>query len=248
MPLLSALQLSLNPTHQAYVEGYLQAMLDTLYRQPYVTVKIANDTVVLKNLPPNTSLTNEMVTCVTDFLVTEGLLEPERGGGRDGGRGGRGGMGMPAAGGAAGGAGEVSAFRSLRRIHGEQMGPHNARVAVRALLEQLAVTLLIRTLRHQTARWLHVKPPPGTQADEGAATAAATGDGRGEEGQEEGRAGGGARERVGGGRGAGRVRAAVSHVVVASVVAYVDGRLCRHIPNAFLRRVVSGFLLSFVDL
>ncbi|CAI5519474.1 unnamed protein product [Closterium sp. Naga37s-1] len=238
------------PFHQAYVEGYLQAMLDTLYRQPYVTVKIANDTVsrllrrltgrsqeptrsfsntsltnemvpsassssrshslpppipplqvVLKNLPPNTSLTNEMVTCVTDFLVTEGLLEPERGGGRDGGRGGRGRMGMPAAAGAgicgaAGGAGEVSAFRSLRRIHGEQMvsrvwdevGPHNARVAVRALLEQLAVTLLIRTLRHQTARWLHVKPPPGTQADEGAATAAATGDGRGEEGQEEGRA------------------------------------------------------------
>ncbi|CAI5457640.1 unnamed protein product [Closterium sp. Yama58-4] len=124
--------------HEAYVEGYLQAMLDTLYRQPYVTVKIANDTVVLKNLPPNTSLTNEMVTCVTDFLVTEGLLEPERGGSRDGrrGGGGEGWMGMtaggPAAaagriGGSAGGAVEVSAFRSLRRIHGEQMGPHNVR-------------------------------------------------------------------------------------------------------------------------
>ncbi|CAI5499815.1 unnamed protein product [Closterium sp. Naga37s-1] len=64
------------------------------------------------------------------------------------------------------------------------MGPQNARVAVWALLEQLAVTLLIRTLRHQTARWLRVKPPPGTQADEAAAPtppaiAAATGEGVG---------------------------------------------------------------------
>ncbi|CAI5931819.1 unnamed protein product [Closterium sp. NIES-64] len=168
----------------------------------------------------------EMVTSVTissqkNFLVTEGLLGARR-------------------------------ICTLSHTPPD-WGPHNARVAVWALLEQLAVTLLIRTLRHQTARWLHVKPPPGTQADEGAAltppaTAAATGDGRGEEGQGEGRAGGGARERVGGVRAGGRVRAAVSHVVVASVVAYVDGRLCRHIPNAFLRRVVSGFLLSFVDL
>lgn len=35
--------------------------------------------------------------------------------------------------------------------------------------------------------------------------------------------------------------------VLSGVVAYVDGRLCRNIPNPLARRIVSGFLLSFLD-
>jgi hypothetical protein len=35
--------------------------------------------------------------------------------------------------------------------------------------------------------------------------------------------------------------------VLSSAMAYIDGRLCRHIPNTLARRVVSGFLLSFVE-
>lgn len=39
----------------------------------------------------------------------------------------------------------------------------------------------------------------------------------------------------------------ISKFVLSGVVAYVDGRLCRCIPNPVARRIVSGFLLSFLD-
>lgn len=39
----------------------------------------------------------------------------------------------------------------------------------------------------------------------------------------------------------------VGRFAASGVVAYVDGRLCRHIPNPIARRIVSGFLLSFID-
>lgn len=35
--------------------------------------------------------------------------------------------------------------------------------------------------------------------------------------------------------------------ILSGVVAYVDGRLCRHIPHPIARRIVSGFLISFLD-
>lgn len=35
--------------------------------------------------------------------------------------------------------------------------------------------------------------------------------------------------------------------ILSAMVAYVDGRLCRCIPNPVARRIVSGFLLSFLD-
>lgn len=39
----------------------------------------------------------------------------------------------------------------------------------------------------------------------------------------------------------------VGQFVLSGVLAYVDGRLCRCIPNPIVRRIVSGFLLSFLD-
>jgi len=39
----------------------------------------------------------------------------------------------------------------------------------------------------------------------------------------------------------------VGRLAVSGMVAYVDGRLCRHIPNPIARRIVSGFLLSFIE-
>lgn len=35
--------------------------------------------------------------------------------------------------------------------------------------------------------------------------------------------------------------------VLSGLVAYIDGRLCRNIPHPVARRIVSGFLLSFLD-
>lgn len=40
---------------------------------------------------------------------------------------------------------------------------------------------------------------------------------------------------------------AISKFVLSGIVAYIDGRLCRGIPNPVARRIVSGFLLSFLD-
>jgi hypothetical protein len=39
----------------------------------------------------------------------------------------------------------------------------------------------------------------------------------------------------------------VGRFAASGVVAYIDGRLCRHIPNPIARRIVSGFLLSFIE-
>lgn len=39
----------------------------------------------------------------------------------------------------------------------------------------------------------------------------------------------------------------IGKFVLSGIVAYVDGRLCRSIPNPIARRIVSGFLLSFLD-
>lgn len=39
----------------------------------------------------------------------------------------------------------------------------------------------------------------------------------------------------------------IGKFVLSGIVAYVDGRLCRNIPHPLARRIVSGFLLSFLD-
>lgn len=39
----------------------------------------------------------------------------------------------------------------------------------------------------------------------------------------------------------------ISKFVLSGILAYIDGRLCRYIPNPVARRVVSGFLLSYID-
>lgn len=38
----------------------------------------------------------------------------------------------------------------------------------------------------------------------------------------------------------------IGKFVLSGIVAYIDGRLCRGIPNPVARRIVSGFLLSFL--
>lgn len=39
----------------------------------------------------------------------------------------------------------------------------------------------------------------------------------------------------------------IGKFVLSGMLAYVDGRLCRYIPNPIARRIVSGFLLSFLE-
>lgn len=39
----------------------------------------------------------------------------------------------------------------------------------------------------------------------------------------------------------------VGKFVLSGLLAYIDGRLCRSIPNPVVRRIVSGFLLSYID-
>jgi hypothetical protein len=39
----------------------------------------------------------------------------------------------------------------------------------------------------------------------------------------------------------------ITRFVMSGLLAYIDGRLCRSIPNPVVRRVVSGFMLSYID-
>uniref|UniRef100_A0A0E0FDV9 Vacuolar protein sorting-associated protein 13 VPS13 adaptor binding domain-containing protein n=1 Tax=Oryza meridionalis TaxID=40149 RepID=A0A0E0FDV9_9ORYZ len=47
--------------NELYIEGYLQAMLDVMYKQEYLRIRVIDDQVILKNLPPNSALINEIV-------------------------------------------------------------------------------------------------------------------------------------------------------------------------------------------
>lgn len=194
---------------ELYIEGYLQAMLDALFKQNYLRVKVVDDQVLLKNLPPNSVLINEIKQCVKNFLIGEGLL-----------------------------AGESSqAVNSLRRLHGEsewQVVPK-----LKAVCEQLFVIFAIRALRRQTKKLLHTSDSnEKSTAEEPSqnrmevALPRASKSHKDEEDME---------------RKKQSPRHAVGGFLLSSAVAYIDGRLCRRIPNAIVRRIVSGFLLSFVE-
>lgn len=50
-------------------------------------------------------------------------------------------------------------------------------------------------------------------------------------------------------KGKGKVmwRFGIGRFVLSGIIAYLDGRLCRRIPNPIARRIVSGFLLTLLD-
>ncbi|XP_010680975.2 uncharacterized protein LOC104896009 isoform X2 [Beta vulgaris subsp. vulgaris] len=187
---------------ELYVEGYLQAMLDAIYKQEYLRVRVVDDQVILKNLPPNSSLIDEIVERVKDFLISKALLK-----------------------------GDFStSSRPLRHLRGEnewRVGP-----IVLTLCEHLFVSFTIRMLRKQTdkatgklklkERWVR------NHADSELSSSAAATSKEPKEGKSIWRWGFG-------------------KFILSAMVAYVDGRLCRCIPNPVARRIVSGFLLSFLD-
>ena len=113
-------------------------------------------------------------------------------------------------------------------VQDKQVGP-----AVRALCEQLGVLLMVKEMRKQLFKLPHVGKVIGVQPKVETLPP-----------PEEKRGGGGGRP----GRGVvGNVRVGVSHLLLSSALAYLDGRLCRQIPQPFVRRIVSGFLLSFLE-
>ena len=94
-------------------------------------------------------------------------------------------------------------------------------LAMKALAEQLVVTLCVRFLRTQTIKLLKMAPKKfGLEEKEKKAHQASS------------------ISRLGG---------AARHVAFSTVVAYADGRICRLIPNVLVRRVVSAFMLSLID-
>ncbi|CAK9151536.1 unnamed protein product [Ilex paraguariensis] len=183
---------------ELYIEGYLQAMLDTMYKQEYLRVSVMDNQVVLKNLPPNSSLIDEIMERVKGVLVSKALLkgEPSR----------------------------TNHPLSLIRGGSEwKIGP-----TVLTLCEHLFVSFAIRMLRRQSGKVIaRVKWKDKTVADdEKAIIPAPTSDKQ-------------------------KVKSVwkwgIGKFVFSGIVAYIDGRLCRSIPNPVARRIVSGFLLSFLD-
>lgn len=182
---------------ELYIEGYLQAMLDTMYKQEYLRVKVIDNMVILKNLPPSSALINEIMESVNGFLASKALLK-----------------------------GETTAY-SLRYMRGERewrIGP-----TVLTLCEHLFVSFAIRFLRKQAGNFMSgIKLKEKTKEDEEKAIVESPSTGNGQ-----------------------KVKLVwkwgIGKFVLSGIVAYIDGRLCRNIPNPLARRIVSGFLLSFLD-
>nr|KYP38230.1 Vacuolar protein sorting-associated protein 13b [Cajanus cajan] len=183
---------------ELYIEGYIQAMLDTVYRQEYLRVRVIENQVILKNLPPNHSLINEITDRVKEFLVSKALLK-----------------------------GDPSArSRPLSRLRGEsewRIGP-----TVSTLCEHLFVSFAIRILRRQANNFIlrikwGKKSEVGSHADVAENSSQKV-------------------QKVSFIR-----RWGIGKFVFSGLLAYIDGRLCRGIPNPVARRVVSGFLLSYID-
>ncbi|XP_030975282.1 uncharacterized protein LOC115995020 isoform X4 [Quercus lobata] len=184
---------------ELYIEGYLQAMLDTLYRQEYLRVKVIENQVFLKNLPPNSSLIEEIMDHVKAFLISKALLKGD----------------------------SSTTSRPLHHLQGERgwkIGP-----TVLTLCEHLFVSFAIRALRKQANKYIaNVKWKRESDDDNQKAVVLAKPK-------------------------ADKYRLkfiwkwGIGKFVLSGIVAYVDGRLCRCIPNPVARRIVSGFLLSFLD-
>ncbi|XP_020537290.1 uncharacterized protein LOC105639629 isoform X2 [Jatropha curcas] len=184
---------------ELYIEGYLQAMLDTMYRQEYLRVRVIDDQVFLKNLPPNSALIDEIMDRVKGFLINKALLKGDS---------------------------SVSS-RPLRHLGGEsewKIGP-----TLMTLCEHLFVSFAIRILREQTGKLVaNIKWKKETEVeDDRAIVPADTSE------QEH------------------KVKFiwkwGIGKFVFSGILAYIDGRLCRGIPNPIARRIVSGYLLSFLD-
>ncbi|KAL5557187.1 hypothetical protein UlMin_039423 [Ulmus minor] len=184
---------------ELYVEGYLQAMLDTLYRQEYLRVRVIDDQVYLKNLPPNNTLIEEIVDNVKAFLVSKALLkgDPSR---------------------------TSHSLRHLRRESEWRFGP-----TLLTLCEHLLVSFAIRTLRkHADKLMAGIKWKKNLNGNNEKAISLA----KSAEDEQ-------------------RVKFiwkwGIGKFVLSGIVAYIDGRLCRCIPNPIARHIVSGFLLTFLD-
>ncbi|KAL5715065.1 hypothetical protein ACHQM5_016944 [Ranunculus cassubicifolius] len=188
---------------ELYVEGYLQAMLDTMYTQGYLRVRVLDNQVTLKNLPPNSTLMNEIMDRVRGFLISKGLLIGE------------------ASTAASGGGGP------LRHLRGGGEREWKFGATIRTLVEHLFVSFAIRMLRKQAFKAL--ADFRGNNNKKAIVKAPMP--------EEE--------EKKGGFRV--NLKWGVRKFVFSGLVAYIDGRLCRSIPNALARRIVSGFLLSLLD-
>ncbi|XP_039010299.1 uncharacterized protein LOC120139014 [Hibiscus syriacus] len=183
---------------ELYIEGYLQAMLDSMYRLEYLRVRVIDDQVFLKNLPPNSSLINEIMDRVKGFLVSKALLK-----------------GDPSA-----------ASRSFHNFPWETEWSFGSTIIT--LCEHLFVSFAIRKLRSEADKYIAIiKPKKEPENDDKKAVVP------GDTGEVQ------------------RVRFiwkwGIVKFVLSGILAYVDGRLCRSIPNPIARRIVSGFLLSFLD-
>ncbi|KAL9994243.1 putative vacuolar protein sorting-associated protein [Helianthus debilis subsp. tardiflorus] len=186
------IKLDRNPgVDELYIEGYLQAMLDTMYKYEYLRVRVIDDQVVLKNMPPNSVLIDEIMDHVKGFLVSKGLLT-----------------------------GETSSYslRHLRVQNEWRIVP-----TVLTLCEHLFVNFAIGWLKKQAGD-LSSKIKWDDKFKVGAKKAITKQETK-----------------------VSVWKWGVGRFVFAGILAYVDGRLCRSIPNPVARRIVSGFVLSFLD-
>ncbi|KAF6166527.1 hypothetical protein GIB67_005389 [Kingdonia uniflora] len=187
---------------ELYIEGYLQAMLDSVYQQEYLRVRVIDNQVILKNLPPSNSLINEIMDRVKGFLISKALLK-----------------------------GELStSSHPLRYLRGEnewKIGP-----TILTLWEHLFVSFAIRTLRKQVFKFMVDMKLKGIVQRKGNDDKSIVPTSSSSDEKQTVKL---------------NMKRGVRKFVLSGIVAYIDGRLCRCIPNAIARRIVSGFLLSLLE-
>uniref|UniRef100_J3NEM9 Vacuolar protein sorting-associated protein 13 VPS13 adaptor binding domain-containing protein n=1 Tax=Oryza brachyantha TaxID=4533 RepID=J3NEM9_ORYBR len=188
---------------ELYIEGYLQAMLDVMYKQEYLRIRVIDDQVILKNLPPNSALINEIVDNVKSFLVSKGLLK-----------------------------GDSSTIRPLRHLRNEP----EWRIAptVLTLAEHLFVSFAVRVLHREATKAIagitsRAKKPTGDGDGDGESPSSSSSSSMGVFARRSSRLW------------------SVGRFAVSGMVAYVDGRLCRHIPNPIARRISENQISKHND-
>lgn len=183
---------------ELYIEGYLQAMLDTTYKQEYLRVRVIDNQVFLKNLPPNSSLIEEIMDRVKSFLVSKALLK-----------------------------GDPSSSQPLRHLRGHtewKIGP-----TLVTLCEHLFVSFAIRFLRKRASKLIvdmNLSAKFRNNDQKAIIPASSIKD----------------KQKM-----SFTWKWGIGKFVFSGVLAYIDGRLCRSIPHPVARRIVSGFILSFLD-
>ncbi|KAK9108746.1 hypothetical protein Sjap_016806 [Stephania japonica] len=204
---------------ELYLEGYLQSMLDTAYKEGNVEVRVAGDQVSLSNLPPSTFLLNDIEGRVKAFLKEKDLLKGDE-------------LKEPSASLSPSSSSSTTAAQStsttttpapsIRHILGKKVTKSSGS-SLTALGEQMTVLFLILVLKRKILGIISAFRRRGPSSAD-----TETKHSLKHQMLE-------------------NVKWKIYRFVLSSGASYANGLFCKHISNNLARRVVSGVLLALLN-